>query len=155
MVNEFVLDDLSSSWTSSIYQNKSNSKCMQEVAPTLYTYIFVYIYNKVAPQSPLTALPLLGINLSRWCEGECKDRRRNIWLLVKCCASTFSIQCSLEFALREFFREESCAWTRVRVGGANFDLESNVAPTPVYVHCMYYGEPCLSFFKPQFELAPH
>lgn len=29
MVNEFVLDDLSSSWTDSIYKNKSNSKCIK------------------------------------------------------------------------------------------------------------------------------
>ena len=32
MVNEFVLDDLSSSWTDSIYKNKSNSKLL-ELAP--------------------------------------------------------------------------------------------------------------------------
>ena len=103
MVNEFVLDDLSSSWTDSIYENKSNSKYMQEVAPTWYTYIFVYIYiyNKVALQSPLTVLPSLRINLSKLREGECMKKRRNIWLLVKCCASTFIIQCPPEFVLGE------------------------------------------------------
>ena len=34
MVNEFVLDDLSSSWTDSIYENKSNSKDTK-VAPVV------------------------------------------------------------------------------------------------------------------------
>ena len=45
MVNEFVLDDLSSSWTDSFYKNKSNSSAL-EVAPI--TYIYIYIYHKLA-----------------------------------------------------------------------------------------------------------
>ena len=40
MVNEFVLDGLSSSWTDSDIQNKSNSSA-QEVAPVIYTHIYV------------------------------------------------------------------------------------------------------------------
>ena len=45
MVNEFVLDDLSSSWTDSIYKNKSNSQAVMEMAPGKY---IMYIYIKVA-----------------------------------------------------------------------------------------------------------
>ena len=58
MVNEFVLDDLSSSWTDSFYKNKTNSFEMK-VAPGVYSvyiyisklrliYIYTYIFESCA-----------------------------------------------------------------------------------------------------------
>ena len=49
MVNEFVLDDLSSSWTDSFYKNKTNSSEYSRWRHFhIHIYVYKYIYMKVA-----------------------------------------------------------------------------------------------------------
>ena len=120
MVNEFILDDLSSSWTDSIYKNKSNSGVNKEWRHFhIHIYKHIYIHESCAQMHPL----FTGSQLVKPCA--CID------LPVKDLANSSPTH-------------EVALWTRVRVGGANFDLESNVAPT--WTLCFTVQEIVLNIF---------
>ena len=132
MVNEFVLDDLSSSWTDSFYKNKTNSNSVSGMAPTLYTHIYLYIciqselclweckvkvgaWSNLAP-TLFSVVPVwyleeskCGVKLRQGARVEAQHLTK-----VKCCAW-------LNVALEHYSGE--LPWLlRVKISSAGFDL---------------------------------
>ena len=103
MVNEFVLDDLSSSWTDSFNENKSKSKYTKGWRHFhIHICEYIYIYMNVAPQmhictavvKPCAYEVKVGASTVYHCK---KSLRIILSVSVKCCV------CRSKDALHLFF----------------------------------------------------